>query len=212
MRRPLVIIGCGGFGREVFTLVQALRTVGEDWNVEGFVDDAPSDRDVDRVRDLGSQVIGNVTDLASRASPVHAVVAIGSAPARVAITERLADAPISWPVLVHPAATVGSQVQFGVGSIVVAGARLSTNIVVGRHVHIDQNATVGHDSSLADFSRLNPQACISGSVTIEMGALVGANATILPGLVVGASATVAAGAVAVRDVPRTAVVKGVPAR
>jgi len=50
------------------------------------------------------------------------------------------------------------------------------------------------------------------TVTVGMGALVGANATILRGLVVGARATVGAGAVAVRDVPPSAIVKGVPAQ
>jgi sugar O-acyltransferase (sialic acid O-acetyltransferase NeuD family) len=212
MSQRLVIIGCGGFGREVFALVEALRSVGSTWEVEGFADDAPSDLDLARVGDLGSQVIGTVTDLAERVSPFNAVVAIGSPQARIAITDRLSHAPVVWPALVHPDATIGSRVGVGAGSIIAAGARLSTNIVVGRHVHIDQNVTVGHDCSLGDYSRLNPQACISGSVVVEEQVLVGANATVLPGLRAGASSIIGAGAVVVRDIPSLTVVKGVPAR
>jgi len=212
MSERLVIIGCGGFGREVFALVEALRGLGSTLEVEGFADDAPSDVDLGRVGDLGSQVIGSVTDLAARTSPFRAVVAIGSPKARVAITERLSKAPVVWPVLVHPHATIGARVGVGEGSIIAAGARLSTNIVVGRHVHVDQNVTVGHDCILGDFSRLNPQACISGSVIVEEKVLVGANATVLPGLRAGSASIIGAGAVVVRDVPGSAVVKGVPAR
>jgi len=212
MSRQLVIIGCGGFGREVFALVEALNAMGGGWVVEGFVDDAPSDLDLARVDELGSQVIGTVADLAERSSPFTAVVGIGSPQARVAVTGRLAGAPVAWAVLVHPGATVGACVDVGAGSIIAAGARLSTNIVVGRHVQIDQNATVGHDCVLGDYIRLNPQACISGSVVVEEQALVGASATVLPGLRAGASSVIGAGSVVVRDVPASTVVKGVPAR
>ena len=79
-------------------------------------------------------------------------------------------------------------------------------------MHVDQNATVGHDSVIADFARLNPQSCISGNVTVGEAVVVGANATILQGLSVGARALVGAGAVVTRSVPADSVVKGVPAR
>lgn len=212
MTGRLIIIGCGGFGREVFALVEALRAGGSSLEVEGFVDDAPSEVDLARVAALGSHVIGGVTDLAQRASPFESVVAIGSAQARIAITDRLQHAPVTWPSLVHPQATIGAGVDLGAGSIVAAGARLSTNIVVGRHVHIDQNVTVGHDCTLGDFSRLNPAACISGSVVVGEQVLVGANATVLPGLRAAAASVIGAGAVVVRDVPGATIVKGVPAR
>jgi serine acetyltransferase len=79
-------------------------------------------------------------------------------------------------------------------------------------VHIDQNATIGHDTTIGAFSRLNPQACVSGSVKIADGVLVGASATVLQGLSVAARATVGAGSVVVRDVAADSTVKGVPAK
>jgi len=212
MSGPLVIIGCGGFGRETFALVEALNRRGASWEFLGFVDDRPAAADLARVADLGATLVGKTADLARRTEPVAAVIAIGSATARMAIDEQLRNSPVEWVVLVHPDATMGAGVRLGPGVVVAAGARLSTNIAVGRHVHIDQNATVGHDCSLGDYSRLNPQACVSGSVIVGTGALVGANATVLQGLSVGDGATVGAGAVVTRAVPALATVKGVPAR
>lgn len=209
---PLVIIGAGGFGREVFGIVEALRASGADWEVRGFVDDDPSTEDLERVAALGTRLIGTVGDFASAGESHDVVVAIGSPAARRRVVALLDHSDVSFPSLVHPAATLGPGVVLAAGAVVAPGARLSTNIAVGRHVHIDQNVTVGHDSVLGDFSRLNPQACVSGSVRIGSGALVGASATILQGLAVGDDALVGAGAVVTRDVAASSIVKGVPAR
>jgi len=209
---PLFIVGAGGFGREVFSILQANLDIGALPAVAGFIDDAPSPADAARVVALGTGIVGSVADLVSRTEPFHAVLAIGSPVARRSIARRLSEAPVSFPVLIHPTATLGRENRLSAGVVVAAGACLSTNVEVGIHAHIDQNATVGHDSALGDFSRLNPQACISGSVIIGAGAVVGANATVLPGLHVGDDATVGAGAVVVRDVARATIVKGVPAQ
>lgn len=215
----LVIVGCGGFGREVFSLIEAINGArGPLWTVEGFVDDSPSPADQARVRALGSAVLGPISLLSQQVVPTSVVIAVGSPPARAALVDRLAGpgsgsgSGSQFPSLVHPAATVGRHVTLGQGVVIAAGARLSTNIELGAHVQIDQNVTVGHDTRIGDYSRLNPQACVSGSVQIGVGVLVGANATILPALSIGRGATIGAHACVVRDVPELTVVKGVPAR
>lgn len=210
--KPLVIVGAGGFGREVYAIVEAMRTSGADWEVEGFADDHPSSSNSIRVRALGSQVIASVSDLASRQNPYHAVIAVGSTTGRQSIASRLSGSPVSYPTLIHPHSTLGPALVLSEGVVVASGARLSTNITVGRHVHIDQNCTVGHDTEIRDFVRLNPQACVSGSVQIASRSTIGANATILQGIKIGEGATVGAGAVVTRDVPDRCIVAGVPAR
>lgn len=212
MSRPVVIVGCGGFGREVWSIVQALNAGGDSWTVEGFVDDAPTDESLHRVHALGSDVIGSVGELRRRKSRYAAVLAVGSPAARQDIASSLAGTDVEYPRLIHPDSTLGHLVDFADGVIIAPGARLSTNILLGAHAQVDQNATVGHDSQIGAFSRLNPQACVSGSVRIGRGVLVGAGATILQGLAVGDGAVVGAAACVVRDVAAGAVVKGVPAR
>jgi sugar O-acyltransferase (sialic acid O-acetyltransferase NeuD family) len=212
MTVPLFIIGAGGFGREVFSIIEALESSDNMPHPAGFIDDDPSAADLDRVDALGSQVMGSVDDLIRRTEPFSAVLAIGSSSARETIAGLLAHSPVSFPAIVHPDTTMGCDVRLAEGVVVAAGSRLSTSIEVGRHVHIDQNAVVGHDCILGDFSRLNPQACVSGAVKIGRGVLIGANATVLQGLRVGDAAVVGAGSCVVRDVPSDSLVKGVPAR
>lgn len=212
MTRELFIVGAGGFGREVLSILDAVaRSGGPEYECL-FIDDSPSSETTEKVAALGSRIVGTLGDLAARRDPFLAVVAIGSASARQAVVARLNDAPVSYPTLVHPATTLGLDVELAEGAVVAPGARLSTSIRVGRHVHIDQNVTVGHDVVLGDFARLNPRSCVSGAVRVRESALIGAGATILQGLEIGSGSIVGAGAVVTRDVPAGVTVKGVPAR
>lgn len=209
--RSLIIVGCGGFGREVYVLLEALSQAEHGWQCEGFVDDAPTPADIEQVERLGCRVLGSVDWLSARGVAFAAVLAVGSAETRIALMARLQSNRVSYPALVHPDASIGSGVTLGIGTVVAAGARLSTNIRVGRHVQIDQNVTVGHDCRISDFSRLNPSACIGGCVTIGAQTLVGANSTVLQGLSVGDGVTVGAAACVVTDLPPGTTAKGVPA-
>lgn len=213
--KRLLIIGAGGFGREVVAIVAAINAVQPAWELVGVLDDSAADSVAsDRGPGVDSKqpsvpVLGGVGAL-STLTDHHAVIAVGSPTARAMIAA--AHPRQKWATLVHPDTTIASDSRIGVGSVVAPGARISTNCTLGEHVHVDQNVTVGHDSTVSAYVRLNPQACISGSVTLEQGVLIGANATVLQGLTIGSGSTVGAGAVVVRNVADAVTVKGVPAR
>jgi acetyltransferase-like isoleucine patch superfamily enzyme len=85
-------------------------------------------------------------------------------------------------------------------------------VSLGRHVHVNQGVTIGHDTVVGDYATLNPASAVSGSCLIEEEVLVGAQSCILQCLTIGRGAIVGAAACVVRDVPAGATVKGVPAR
>jgi UDP-3-O-[3-hydroxymyristoyl] glucosamine N-acyltransferase len=116
------------------------------------------------------------------------------------------------PALVHPLASIGTRCSVDPGSVIAAGARLTTNITVGRHCYIGPNATVGHDSVLHDGATLYPGAVVSGNVTVGRAATIGAGAAVKQGVHIGAEAFVALGAGVVHDVPDRTTVAGTPAR
>jgi len=209
--KELVIFGCGGFGREVADVVDAINAVNPIWQIVGFADDGPSPQDLERLHRTGRRHLSD-EDLAGLGPSVNYVIAVGDGQVRRRLSARLDGMGWSAAVLVHPSATIGAEVTLGPGTVICAGVRITTNIVLGQHVHVNLNSTIGHDSHMHDFVTINPLVAISGGVTLAAGAMMGTHSAILQNLTVGAESVVGAGSLVAKPVPDGVVIKGVPAR
>lgn len=201
---PIVIVGAGGFGREVLDIIEAIngsQAKRARWDFVGFLDDGDPD-----TRGRGP-VIGPVAAL--RDLSARYVVAIGDPATRQHISGATTR---EAAILVHPAATVGPDVVLGSGTVVAAGVRITNHVAVGRHVHLNLNSTVGHDAVLADYVTVYPGVNISGDVHLDEGVSMGTSSSIIQGRRVGAWSIIGAGAAVVRDIPPGVTAVGVPAR
>lgn len=208
----IVVVGAGGFGREVLDVVDAINSVGPTWKVIGVADDAPTEANLTRLADRGVSYIGTLEQLTASDTRCAYVIGVGSTSVRRTLADLLDAAGFHAATVVHPTVTSGFDVSIGDGSVVCAGVRLTTNIAIGRHVHLNLSATVGHDSTIGDFVSVNPLASISGDCTIGDGVLIGVAAVVLNQVAVGENATVGGSACVVKDVSAGVTVKGVPAK
>ena len=203
-----MIVGAGGHGREVLDVVEAMNHREPAFELLGFLDDTFDGGEVLGRR--GVRVMGTVADLASAGADY--LVAIGSPEVRRRVDQMATEWGLQAAIVVHPSATVGSDIVLGPGAVVTAGVRLTTNIRVGRHVLLNVNVTVSHDCQLDDYVTMNPGARVCGNVTLHQGVTLGAGATVIPGRTVGPWTVVGAGGVVVHDLPARVTAVGVPAR
>ena len=212
MPTEVVLVGAGGFGRETLDVIEAHNLASPDRAIKvlGIADDAPIDLNLERLAARGYRYLGPIAGLLPTAGCRNYVLGIGSPAAKLAVDRRFTDAGWRPTSVIHPAAVIGSLATIGEGVVVCSGVQVSTNVTLGRHVQLNPNSTIGHDTVIGDHASVNPGAIVSGEVTVGSGVLVGAGAIILQQLSVGAGTTIGAGAVVTRPTPEQVVVKGVP--
>lgn len=212
-RRRIVIVGAGGFAREVRWLLEEIERSGsERFSFAGYVVSDPSTLGEHDSRD---DVLGDLGWLHEHRGAFDGLaIGIGSPAARLSIPRSLeAFSEADWPALVHPSVHADrDSCTFEPGSIVCAGTIATVNVTVGRHALVNLACTIGHESSIGPGSVLNPTVNISGGVRLGEGVLVGTGAQVLQYVEIGDGATVGAGAVVTKAVPAASTVVGIPAK
>ena len=104
--QPIVVLGAGGFGREVADVVHAVNEAAAEplWELLGYVDDGSPDEQLLARRD--ERLVGTSADL-PRLAPAAFVVAVGDPRVRRRLAELAVAAGLRPAVLVHPSATFG---------------------------------------------------------------------------------------------------------
>jgi len=214
MSTPLVVVGAGGFGRETLDVVESINRCSPNprFEILGVVDDSPSAENLARLKARDVPHLGTVAEWLGGTRHAHYLIGIGDPAAREQVAAYFDGVGQVAAIAIHPASTIGSVTEIGPGSVICGGVQVSTGVTLGKHVHLNPNATVGHDARLDDFVSVNPSATISGSVRVGRRTLVGAGAVVLQGLTLGTDVMVGASACVVKDVLDATVVKGVPAR
>lgn len=214
VKTDLFVVGAGGFGREALDVIEAHNRTRphEAFNVAGVIDDGPSERNRVRLERRGYVWRGSLAHVLETVPPAKFILGIGAPKVKAELDAVLTAAGWAPQTVIHPAAVLGSVDSIGEGSVICGGVQLSTNTSLGRHVHLNPNATIGHDTEIGNHASVNPAAIVSGDVSVGARVLLGAGSVVLQGLRIGPDALVGAGACVTRDVVDGTVVIGVPAR
>ncbi|WP_310829920.1 acetyltransferase [Paenibacillus pedocola] len=208
--QDLVLIGAGGFGREVAWLVSNINKVQETWNIIGFIDENPS---LKGSTINGYPVLGGIEWLESTDKPISVCCTIGNTILREKmITKASNSLNVSFATLIDPSVILSEWVEIGEGSIICAGTILTVNIKVGRHVIINLDCTIGHDAIINDFCTLYPSVNVSGSTIVKSNVEVGTGTQIIQGITIEEGTIVGAGAVVVKSLPANCTAVGSPAK
>lgn len=208
MLKHLVIVGAGGFGRELAGIAREAVGFGTAFDLKGFLDARA---------DALAGFAGYPPVVGAPASYVPApddvfVTALGDVAARRRCVAALAARGAVFVPVVHRTASLGPNVVVGEGAVVAQHAVVSADAAVGRHACVFQHAVVGHDARLGDFSHVYALCALGGGVTVGEGAVVYPGATVAPRRRIGARAVVGMGAAVLLNVRDGETVFGNPAR
>lgn len=204
----LVIVGAGGFGREMVAWARQSVQWEREWTLKGLLDDNPA-----ALAGKGATApwLGTIQDHAPREDEVF-VCAIGVPAIKRRVSELLAARGARFTRLIHRSAVVGDNVEMGDGVVLCPYAVVSANNRLGRGVAINLHSSVDHDACVDDWTQVNCHCDLTGGVQVGKEVFFGSSVSIIPGVRVGDGAYLGAGSVVLRDVPPGAKVFGVPAR
>lgn len=202
----MLIVGAGGLAKEILEIVHEL-------NIENlyFFDD---------INENNFYLYDKYTILKNDKDVLHIfsknnlfTIGIGKPLLRKRMYDKFIFLGGKIISLISNKAHVGSfGTIIGEGAVILQGAIITNDVVVGKCVLLNPNTTVSHDVKIGNFVECSPGVCITGNVKIGDFTYIGTNATILPNINIGKNVTIGAGAVVTKDIPDNSLVVGIPAR
>ncbi len=206
--KKLIIVGAGGFGREVYAWAKDHPDCGTIWGIAGFLDD-----------DAGAlsgyhhpvEVIDSVEEHQPAADELF-VCAIGSPLIKKKVCEALLGRSATFISLVHPSVILGENIKLGNGVVLCPRVTLTADVSIGDFAAINCHSSVGHDVVIGEWGTISGHCDLTGNTRYGAGAFLGTGVRIVPGRSVGEFAYVGAGSVVIRSVKNGQKVFGNPAQ
>lgn len=206
--RKLVIIGAGGFGREVLAWAEQSVEFQRDWTIKGFIDD---NLDALVGKKPKAELLGTIRDYQPNPEDVF-VCALGQPEPKRKCSELILSRGGELTRLTHRTAILGHNVDLSDGVILCPYVVVSANNRLGRCVAVDTHSTINHDAKVGDWTQISCYCDLTAAVEIGGSVFLGSHVSVVPGVKIGEGAYVGAGTIVIRDVEAGAKMVGVPAR
>lgn len=203
MKDNLLIIGASGHGKVVADIALKMNK----WKNISFLDDNELIKS-----SLEIEVIGKISDVFEYLKDCDIFVGVGNNAIREKIQENLETAGANIPILVHPSAVIGEQVEIGKGTAVVAGVVINSCTKIGKGCIINTGTTIDHDNLIEDYVHISPGAHLAGTVQVGKGTWLGIGSVVSNNINITRGCKIGAGAVVVNDISETGTYVGVPVR
>ncbi len=206
MKRVL-ILGAGGFGREMYYWLLQHPDCGRTWEVGGFLDDR---KEALAGFGLPVGVVSAVKDYSPNDGDLL-VCGIGHPKIKRPLCEDLRGRGARFLTFVHPSVVLGGKVELGEGVVLCPGVVVTSFIRLGDFVMVNCCSSVGHDVSIGAYSTLSAHCDVTGHCSVGESVFMGSGASVIPGVSVGDGAVIGAGSVVIRPVKAGITVFGNPA-
>lgn len=210
MVKKIVLIGAGGFGREVASIIEVINMVEPTYELVGFLDD-------DEKFQVGTTIngypfLGRPEWILEHKDEVVCNCTIGDTHVKARMQRELTAKGVEFETLIAYGGYIGRFTTIGKGCVFYGGVTVAVNCTIGDGVLLSQGSNVGHDCVIGDYAAVMPHTGISGYCEIGTEAVIGGHAFLVPAKKVGENATVAAGSIVFSNVKAGTTVLGNPAK
>jgi len=184
--KNIVIVGAGGFGREILGYVKDCIDAGSQWVIKGFIDDNLNSLDA---YPYNQKIISTIKDYIPENDDLF-VCALGLPKIKKAVVESLLSRGAKFATLVHPTAYMGANVKLGQGVVLCPRVTLTCDILIGNFVMINIASDCGHDAIVGDFATISGSCDITGHCQVGEGSFLASNVAMRPSSKIGKWASV----------------------
>ncbi len=207
--KKLVIIGAGGFGREILGWAKESTAYRKEWEIAGFLDDRPEA--ISDAHGIDLPILGSTVDYQPTPEDVF-ICALGNPALRKEMRNRFTERGGVFTRIIHESCVIGRNVNLGMGVILCPRVVLTCDLSIGDNSALNVATAVGHDAWIGDDCQISSFCDLTGHVRVGDSVMMGSRVSILPGRSIGDHAVVGAGSVVVSDIPESVTVFGNPAK
>lgn len=204
--RKLVFLGAGGIAIVAAEIARALG-----FEIIGFLDDK-TERHGTVFCD--AKILGNfdmLPDLRQRGIE-NAIIAFANGFGRLKVAREALSDGFTLPNLIHPSAIISRNATIGHGAILMPGTIVNAGTRIGTNIILNTAASIDHDCTIGDGVHIAPGSRLSGLVRVGMATYIGVGSTIRESVTIGSNVMVGAGSLVLKDIPDGVVAYGSPAK
>ena len=207
--KHLIIIGVGGFAREVYWHAQDSLGYGTEWDLKGFLD-GDVKLDAEEYKKLKLPVLGGVNTYEIQEDDVF-ICAIGKSAIRRKMVEIMLEKGAEFITLIHRTAIIHGNASIGKGVIISPHVLIHDYAIIGDYTVVNVRTGIGHDSTIGKFVDVMGGVGLNGYVSIDEGAFLADGALVMSHGIVERGAYVGARSVVFKRVKAGTKVFGMPA-
>lgn len=140
--KDIVIVGMGGFAREVKWIIDRIKRSNGQWNFCGYIDKETNKENV----------LGDDTYILNMCEELSVIIAIGNPKIRMQLYKKYRDNTyIRFPNLVDPSVDIADSVKLGEGNIICSNNVLTVDISIGNFNIINLCLDVTDDTRIITY-------------------------------------------------------------
>lgn len=198
--KRLVMIGAGGHAKVCYDIAQKMNK----WNEIIILDD--------NLENDYFEITGSISKFEDYLGTSDFFVAIGDNETREEMTSKLINKDAIMATLIHPQAIIASNVEIGVGTVVMAGVVINSATKIGEGCIINTSSSIDHDNIIGDFVHISPGVHLAGSVSLGNKTWIGIGTTIINNCTIASNIIIGAGSTVIKNIEKEGTYIGVPAR